>query len=200
MRRRRLRQLEENSPYSQSPRASRVRAASSSAVMSELVDTFVEDPIDRWKRGHAKKPQGLTSLSLLSSNLSASLRSFRHFQESNVTMVANPLTAPPPARSKHSSDGRSLMICALCLCLCVLQQDSNADFCTAGTSVVPAPSVFASKKNMENRVSFCNGDVPPSPLSPRKSKEQYVSVREITETHDESADDMYIYNSVQRKR
>ncbi|KAJ4404700.1 hypothetical protein N0V82_010443 [Gnomoniopsis sp. IMI 355080] len=106
MRRRRLRQMEENSPYSSSPGPSR-GPASSSVIMSELVDTFVEDPIDRWKRGNAKPPQGLTSMSLLSSNLSASLRSFRHFQESNVTMVANPLTAPPPARTKSRDSGMS---------------------------------------------------------------------------------------------
>lgn len=198
MRRRRLRQLEENSPYSQSPRASRV-PASSSVVMSEIVDTFVEDPIDRWKKGNAKKPQGFTSLSLLSSNLSASLRSFRNFQESNVTMVANPLTAPPPAKAKYGVDGRLSI-----LYICAIKRGSDADLQlgagTRSSGVPPPPPLsFPPKNNMENRVSFCNGDVPPSPLSPRKSKEQYVTVTEIMERPDESADDMYIYNSVDRK-
>lgn len=104
MRRRRLQRLVENSPYSPSLRASR-GPASSSIIMSEIFDTFVEDPIDQWKRGNAKKPQGFTSLSLLSSNLSASLRSFRNFQESTVTMIANPLTAPPPTRAKSRDSG-----------------------------------------------------------------------------------------------
>lgn len=81
----------------------------------------------------------------------------------------------------------------------MLQQNLDADFHAPGTDAAPVPSLFPSTKNMENRVSFCNGDLPPSPLSPRKSKEQYVSVREITQKHDESADDMYIYNSMERK-
>lgn len=105
MRRRKLRQLEENNPYPPSPRMSSRPPASTSVIMSGIVDTFVEDPIDRCKRGNAKKPQGFTSLSLLSSNLSASLRSFRGFQESNATMLVNPLTAPPPSRPKTGDRG-----------------------------------------------------------------------------------------------
>ncbi|KAJ4387718.1 hypothetical protein N0V93_008317 [Gnomoniopsis smithogilvyi] len=147
MRRRRLRQIEENSPYPSSPRTSRP-PGSSSVIMSELFDNFVEDPIDRWKRGNAKKPQGLTSMSLLSSNLSASLWSFRNPQESNVTMVANPLTAPPPARSRTS--------------------DSEPG---TGDDVIQSPSSLSTKKWMENRVSFCVNEVPPSPLTPRRMED-----------------------------
>lgn len=65
--------------------------------------------------------------------------------------------------------------------------------------VTPAPLLIPSGQCVENRVSFCKNEVPPSPLSPRKSEGRHVSEENISVTRGGSPVDMYIYSALERK-
>lgn len=114
MRRRKLRKMDENVPYMNPGPASsvltgdgrRAAAPSTKGVVCEIFDrTFVDSPLDQWKREKLAKrrsttpSQAMTNLSLASSNLSASSWSLRDPQASQLD-IANALTAPPTTRSK----------------------------------------------------------------------------------------------------
>lgn len=116
VRRRKLRKLDENVPYQNMKSYSSASpggcggSKGSTDFVSQFVDSFVENPMDQWKRENAAKtqsivPAGLTSFSLLSSNLSSSLRSFRNPLNSSASVVGNALSAPPLKRMNTNDSG-----------------------------------------------------------------------------------------------
>lgn len=95
MRRRKVRRMKENSPYS-SCRDSTQRPEST--IMSEFFDTFTGD------QKHNKHMFAPFSDSLKSSNLSVLWRGkHRNPQDSIASALANPLSAPPPLRVRNRS-------------------------------------------------------------------------------------------------
>lgn len=102
MRRRRIRRMRENSPYSSIRDSSRRRE---STIVSEIFDTFTGDPMHSFK--HNKKTFYPFSDSIRSSNLSGIWRgSSRNHQDSVASALANPLSAPPPLRVRTTSNDK----------------------------------------------------------------------------------------------
>lgn len=137
MRRRKIRKMKENSPYSSGWRSGGDGPAST-AMISEILDTFptttAEEELAAGKmhashdeHGAARSEQGMgpvpipSYLSVLSSNLSGSFRNLsRHPgpQDSTAFGLANPLSAPPPAAkpfrmSRAGSEATMLKIPAM---------------------------------------------------------------------------------------
>lgn len=114
MRRRRIRKMQDNSPYASA--AGYSRGGPASTFVSDILGTFSDETKRGWSRGRAvelemetAEPPVSSYLSVLSSNLSGSFRSLsrHHPQDSTASGLASPLSAPPPARvsrrSKHLS-------------------------------------------------------------------------------------------------
>lgn len=63
--------------------------------------------------------------------------------------------------------------------------------------MTPTPLPLSPERGgMDNEFSFRKNNVPPSPLSPRRKEERYMSVKEIM---DGSPDDMYIHDAFEKK-
>lgn len=112
LKRRRLRRMHENSPYSSAGGYSRGAGGAASTFVSEILETFSDEGGKRRSRGvhveelEMKAPPATSYLSVLSSNLSGSFRSLaRHPQDSTVSGLVNPLSAPPPARMGRRGGG-----------------------------------------------------------------------------------------------
>lgn len=65
--------------------------------------------------------------------------------------------------------------------------------------MITAPLSLPPRVRKEGKVSFCEDEVPPSPLSPRKSVQRHVSENGPPATHIGSPVDMYIYSALEKK-
>ncbi|CAN8105101.1 unnamed protein product [Discula destructiva] len=158
MRRRKLRKLDENSPYPTPehprPRGDSPSVSKSTAVLTEIVDSFAEKPLYQWKREKGTDVatvRGLTSVSLMSSNLSASTRSLQGPRDSGTSVVVSPLSPPPLTR------------------LYSIESGENTD-----EAVSELRSLDPKKPKEMNCVSFIEVQAPQTPDRSRRNSERSV--------------------------
>lgn len=162
VRRRKIRRQQENSPYpTLSFRSSRQRE--DSTFLSEILDTFVDDPAKSRRSMQAMQSSGSkrfalsmpSYLSMMSSNLSGSLRSQPRVGplDSATSGLGSPLSAPPPRARLAKKNGKRPTISIV---------DLGRD--PPDPSVVPAPLPSSNSPNP-----------PRSPKSPKWPRSPWMA-------------------------